>query len=115
MFCLNVICSIGKYARLVFIGIINYCWVRDRSCEIHIVIVPALEYFIVTESETDEARLIFTWRIKYDGGHAINNFAIQYQNVLVDTEGKPDIQVCIMYFKANGGTIIVSITKIHVL
>ena len=84
-------CSIRKHARLVFIGIINCCWLRDHSCEIHIVIVPALEYFTVTESETDEARLIFTWRIKYDGGHAINNFAIQYQNVLDDSEGKPEI------------------------
>ena len=106
MFCLNAICSIGKYARLVILGVINYWWVRDRSCEIHIVTVPALEYFNVTKSGTDEAQLIFTWRIKYNGGHAINNFVIQYQNILVDSEEG-------MCFKAYGGTILASI--LHIL
>ena len=92
-----------KVCKAGLIGVINYCWVRERSCEIHIVIVPALEYFIVTESDTDEARLIFTWRIEYDGGHAINNFAIQYQNVQVDSEGKPvcTIAVCILSLLVN--------------
>lgn len=50
--------------------------------------VPALEFFTVTESDTDEARLVFTWRIKYDGGHAISDFTIQYRDVQDTSEGK---------------------------
>ena len=49
---------------------------------------PALEYFTVKESETDEARLIFMWKVKYDGGRPINNFLIQYQDVQNSSESK---------------------------
>ena len=43
--------------------------------------MPALEFFNVAETETDEVQLIFTWEIKYDGGHPITYFVIQYQEV----------------------------------
>ena len=49
---------------------------------------PVLEFFTVTESETDEARLTFTWKVKYDGGFSINNFFIQYQNVQNTSDSK---------------------------
>ena len=49
---------------------------------------PVLEFFTVIESETDEARLTFTWKVKYDGGFSINNFFIQYQNVQNTSDSK---------------------------
>ena len=70
----------------------TYCLThnRDCNCELHIVIVPALEYFIANKSETDEVQLNFMWEIKYNGGYTINNLAIQYQDVQNVLEGKPD-------------------------
>ena len=59
--------------------------------------MPALEYFTVTQAGTDEAKLIFLWRVKYDGGHDIINFAIQYQRVLDASEGKPDMLMIVMF------------------
>ena len=50
--------------------------------------MPALDFFDVNESETNKQRLIFTWKIKYDGGHDISNFVIQYQDVQDISEGK---------------------------